>query len=1186
MASWTQHPQWHEGHLFILDPQTVYAAQAHADTVTYGRWQSTDIWHLIKPYNVTAGTLADIEDGMTLLLGSSAGGRDFGIARVKGVVTDPTLGDCIEVWVSQGTGDGELAVAADAYITVLDDFRVWAKIPHMRSDGTILKDGTRTYLDNTPPPPVANAGVGYAGEMDAATGQATVQHDGSGSFAVAQGATIAGYLWEIGDGTLVSGAVTDPAITVAYPPGFRWAKLTVTDSNGKSSVQRVPVAVTGDTVTYNEVSYVGATATASSSKLSNPPECAFDGIDSGCDFPWWASFKELIGAWLAIEFPSAQTISKVGFVSSGIKNNSVRDCTIEADTTGDGNFDTVVATFSDCPGDSEENVVVLEPPITAIAWRLTVDDVNYDAPTGDGDPDSVEVREFNLYEANPPPAPEIKHFEVAQRVLRQEGQEITFRVYEDIPAEQFRYGTLVMYWEQEFYGSGEAGNLYGPAGREHMRFVGWIGEEPVRIEATDTGMRAHVELHCVDVAGRLAQLPVFPMGLLRANAPSNFDEMADLNPDRYAWFILHWHSTALELADFSWSGYLDTYAVPLLETQGDSLYSQADYMAQAMACRLTCDSRGRLAIRPDPQLRAIADRTTTVLQGIGAGDWMEIQYTETRSSRYHWLWAAAIVASTNQATDIESVVGVYCRAPGSVPGQGLQMVRRSEQVVIDQAELNTREGMRYAIRMNPDQTLFEVLIAHGNDGGIEPALMQWVQLTIPAAYAAQRGLAFTDARCLPYEVVFEYNHAARAKTARLRLEREASGPPAITYIPEQVSIPTYDEDWYSGDWQLDKPFPYLLPGELNQMAAIDSNGYLYVTVNFQATRPTWTRTNLSMDGMSDTSCQWVVDAFSPGYLNGVGAVNGWMVTNDAIYRVEDLFGSPSATKQYDFTANGRDNSAANARRMIDASFAEEGFVVVATHYNAEGGTYITRTTDGTNWSAETAINTFREGGNREHVAGVYVSSKTPGRVLCAAFTSNGDYEAASPRIFQSNDYGATWSPLSGYVLGQGLGGPFIAPWDGNAGDDILYYNHKERVGSYDQALHLYKNVSGTHTNIEPAANVGVRYDRFTIASSPQNRQRLAVIGEQASGHFGLFVSEDEGGTWMAIEPLSSGYATAVWRRVALSGDNQDIGYVWGGTGKIGYTTDYFQTIQDKSGNLGDFSDPPVGELLCIIGGVA
>ncbi len=78
----------------------------------------------------------------------------------------------------------------------------------------------------------------------------------------------------------------------------------------------------------------------------------------------------------------------------------------------------------------------------------------------------------------------------------------------------------------------------------------------------------------------------------------------------------------------------------------------------------------------------------------------------------------------------------------------------------------------------------------------------------------------------------------------------------------------------------------------------------------------------------------------------------------------------------------------------------------------------------------------------------------------------------------------------------------------------------------------------------------------------------------AGNAVGVFVTEDAGTTWTAC--LSS----SDYRRAALAGDNPDVIYLWGVNGAIGYSQDFGETIDDRTGNIGDFSP---GELIGIAG---
>src|SRR5262249_36563460 len=82
-----------------------------------------------------------------------------------------------------------------------------------------------------------------AGFVDAGHTYRTVTLSGGNSITLANGASITAFLWDIADGTLVSGTLNFPVITVRFPVGFRYVTLTVTDSNGSTGLMRLPIWV-------------------------------------------------------------------------------------------------------------------------------------------------------------------------------------------------------------------------------------------------------------------------------------------------------------------------------------------------------------------------------------------------------------------------------------------------------------------------------------------------------------------------------------------------------------------------------------------------------------------------------------------------------------------------------------------------------------------------------------------------------------------------------------------------------------------------------------------------------------------------------------------------------------------------------------------------------------------------------
>lgn len=173
--------------------------------------------------------------GETVYFSDTPSGTEKGMCRLR---TEPTIvtGTAGYFTVGENYDVGPFLEAAD-YITVTQDFRLWPIHPRITGATGFLEDYDHPYVDqNQEWPPIAVAGPPGVGYMANATG--TVQFVGAYSYAVADGATIASYLWRAYGS--IEGTSSN-AGTVGSPVTFTWnaqgqylVSLTVTDSNGKT----------------------------------------------------------------------------------------------------------------------------------------------------------------------------------------------------------------------------------------------------------------------------------------------------------------------------------------------------------------------------------------------------------------------------------------------------------------------------------------------------------------------------------------------------------------------------------------------------------------------------------------------------------------------------------------------------------------------------------------------------------------------------------------------------------------------------------------------------------------------------------------------------------------------------------------------------------------------------------------
>ncbi len=686
------------------------------------------------------------------------------------------------------------------------------------------------------------------------------------------------------------------------------------------------------------------------------------------------------------------------------------------------------------------------------------------------------------------------------------GQSVSVRILEDMPRATYPDGTLAMLWEFEPTGS---------ADRDHMLIIGWLGTETNDVGAGRNGLQRDTTLEILDVAARLDTLPGFPQSLAddasrdTALIPAitwSYMIAPDLN--KYLHYLLYWHSTALEVADFmiDEAGGED-YPFTLLASAGDSLWNQVDRRARAFLPDrvLTCDRTGTIRVVPDPMLADVAARTAIVQAAIVENEWSDIRYTYQRAPRVHWLRSGAILAGST-----EPIGTVFSIAPGDTPGQGLGEMTQGEQLAISQAALNAATGHRYA-RANARLGLLAITLIQddGAPGGrapwreIEPAWKEWVTLTMSAETAARRGLTFANARGMPKEVNIRYNQTktGMARTVTLTLEIETVGEPGQTVVKPTVPavgvqpapvvwVPPLDGD------------PDYFYGNIAAYVLWDDSDVVR-TMDLQAASPVWARVDTGISG-SIIDGQYVhVDADTVGM---------WLLTTAAVFWCADILATTPSWTSVLSLATVQASDAAHPVAAIELKSmynyaTEPGYLIVATGPDVSDST----------------------GDNYEH----------------AYFWHTHDYGGNWTQVDMNGFISSRLGTLNGYYQA----GPFALNTYRSAPGTIYALRHAPRVGT-TSTTSVFKSVDLGHTwtkeyTVAAAtreSEVGGLLNPFPAATDPTYMLRASGSAAQSPW---LYVSEDEWSTG-AVRSYPTGYngGSGRWRPNKRTFDTTHIMHWW------------------------------------------
>jgi hypothetical protein len=499
---------------------------------------------------------------------------------------------------------------------------------------------------------------------------------------------------------------------------------------------------------YEEVSYSGALASASTGTAANA-------FDNSASTVWAATATP---AWIQLNFshfgPAPVTVTQYGVLAENGVNNPTA-WTFAGSTNG-STWTTLDTQSGISWTGKEEQTFVVASPGSYDYYRLTV------TATGGSPP---YIYELNLY----------KTVDTVQYV------------YPD--------GALVMYFEREVY-DGVVGSLStaGPSGAEHVKFIGWIDEEPTRTEGQDLDTISDTTLRCVDVGGRLQQLIDFSIMAERDDTPAYGYQMKHANIDTFIYLILRWLTTAAEIVEYTPSFTADLFNCDLLGAQGGNIFEMIDQLARAIGFRLGSTKSGGLCVAIDPMVcvRMFDDRVTTG-ETILASDMVSIEHTHSRTSHAHWVYGGGVGFWGFEAADASyDVVVAFSVAPGTVPGQGVGGVTYDDLIEpmphpwnfssTAISELFYRTGRMYA-QENSEHSTFDIELVWAGDTGLDPAVGQWVNVTLPATVAAQRGLTLDAAPGLIRRVDIDHNHEAQTKTVRIEWEMQYPSTYAMGYTP-------------------------------------------------------------------------------------------------------------------------------------------------------------------------------------------------------------------------------------------------------------------------------------------------------------------------------------------------------------------------------------------------------------------
>lgn len=769
--------------------------------------------------------------------------------------------------------------------------------------------------------------------------------------------------------------------------------------------------------------------------------------------------------------------------------------------------------------------------VTFPAGKYWVSHTVTDSDNGKSDVQYVPVLALERTGSNAP----LDVSRVSLNGARETGWDAEIELVEAVSYTTLPDGAGVIVFVEEWYQGSKQSFGANITGRSNIKFLGYLVSDTNTADAESNDRRA--TLRAVSPLGLLQQLPGFSQVMERVNSPANWLEQKGLTVTRALIFLLRWETTWLRCHDLVIT--MTTFNYPLLFIQEQTPFEQIKELTEGCDALASCDRLGRLLIYNHPLLRDSSERSAmTTMFTLTDDDVIDVDIERNQRKEVSLLETRGFLAGT----DLSASQPMFSRStdvPDEAPGK--QVIDR--KIAVDQSSLNARNGWQFALLNSTYNGLpvGRIRLRLPPAYGVFDFFKEWLALTL-AANTFVRSDGYSGTRLWIERMTETYTDGARE--VDIEVQQETDGAAGVTYVPPSgPPVP---------------PLPPVPPGtvtgaETNTIAVFCTNNAVYITNTFGAAEPVWTEYALALTG---TLQCFVPDPFSPKYLTGSGAVNGWIVTSERRYRIADVFGARTLSDDGAWvTAFDTANFAMN----LQTERGVQNWVVMVGSNQTTTRMELYYTLDGSTWLGPVDLGAW----SAFAAAGLFVSGRAAGKLYALA--------NSGASAFVSTDFGATVGALTSPQLWAttapkvGLHVPY-----GDLTEQTAYFS--EVHGTFPNFDgHIYRADGTTVTDITPESTYHIvnQSGNFMVDSPALDSQRVVVCARQgvSSGAVTkVFVSRNRGAVWSTVALSESTIGGAYYAVVRCSGANPNVFYLLG-RGRIAYSNDFGTTLADKLGNI-------------------
>ncbi len=715
------------------------------------------------------------------------------------------------------------------------------------------------------------------------------------------------------------------------------------------------------------------------------------------------------------------------------------------------------------------------------------------------------------------------------------GYSVEFTVHDPVDIDE---NCLVMLKAEDWYGNSKVslGGNYVNAGDTF--FVGYIDAGSIKFNAAYN----YMTFTAISVTGMMKKMTGFSVSVESKENPAAWYELRDMDARRAIYHYLRWHSTVLNVTDFSFVG--TDYPIQYFDVDRTSVFDAVDnLMKSAYMGRLSSDRQGRLWADIDPLAYANPTGTFLPVMNITKRDWMReptIEEQVYNSSSYIELGGIAYSGATTG-----TFAALLSGAPGLAPSYHGSVEKISGLALESQTQLNQLSGNLWA---NRNQRFPKVSMDMSTPTrNLDIAPQEVVDITIlpqDTIRGEQLGGIY-----IPSSFGWDYNQSEQYLLPKIDYVGVVSGNPGDTII-----IPATAED---GDFALPEfsfpsfpsivmpGLPIINPLEVQRVAVHIRNQGIFYTDNFQDESPSWNSANINLNNDKVNFRNFEVATDGNAFIQVSGTTvwstsslgNSWSRIFDAVTMV----GNPEGyvhPRGYAVGGFGVDRLSGNMLLLSELIVTIFTTNAVYPWYGKSNG--LRRSL------AVNLIPSFDSSASQRNYWATYNG------VDAWTITYNEDSNKVSS--IKVNNNGTTVAAQVNPIAGTTNLHSVVHTRSSHSSNVIIAKAGNGYI-SFDGG-ETFIQLSGT----SPAVESGVAYkDRFESVITNEDGSQIVIASSVYSR--GLCISSNNGASWSTGTLRSSG-TTSVWH---VGGST----YLYGGTSNIYYIPDLVMSTGSvvKTGNL-------------------